>query len=95
MGCTGESEERAPNWEPGAYSALMIAVGRHSSVGAVRFQSFGSWVQTEQAIGSKLVSSIPPWLLQQLLPPVPALALFNYEWDVEMQANKPFPPQVA
>ena len=50
--------------------------------------------QTEQAMGSKLVSSIPPWLLHQLLPPgscsisVPVLSFLQMMADnVEMSVK--------
>jgi hypothetical protein len=56
--------------------------------------------QTEQAMGSKPVSSTPPWPLHQLLLQVPVLLEFLTSFaDIHTtlqtcKPNKPFPPQL-
>jgi hypothetical protein len=50
--------------------------------------------QSEQAMGSKPVSNIPPWPLHQLL--LPDLSSFGEQQQCgKCTLNKPFPPQLA
>jgi hypothetical protein len=80
-----------------AFSQLVIKGGRahcgwcHSWAGSPGYY--------KQSKLSKSVSSIPPWLLHQLLPPgsfpvwVSVLNCFGDEQQCKL--NKPFPPQLA